>query len=997
MRIDYKNLLTTLACVLFVLQSNAQQQGRLVFNNYSTEHGLTSPEVYCVLQDSKGYMWFGTDQGVSRFDGYQFYNFGRSEGLTSHVIFSMIEDKNQDIWISTMTGEVFIYRDDKLIDYPFNDCILQYNKEFYSVKLLHIDNEGTAYFDLKYVGVLRIDRHGNDQLFTTTHPLTYLIIPLKDAVLATTVYKSNEVRLSPRPVPTDPHYMMPIEYYFADSTRQVISKMEYKYVVHATFLIDTLRQIHLISRQNEYLIIENNNIIASNRENKQINGIYISGTGEIYCAMHNKAGLRKYSDLNALIHNKYTILLPDLFCSMVTFDKDGGLWVTTLEDGIYYCKNPGLQVFDQYSGLSDDYILSLAISGENSFFLGLRNGNIAYFDPSKSICREYKHASLFRQLPFDLRYDTRQKILLTGTSWMDSQLNSYPYKGQLSEKNVDAHVFKFGNSTDQNWMYAINYNALHKIDLNTYIHEILFKENDRNKMYAVHQSKAGKIWIGRQSGLFSYENGELDHCGLDNPVFHNRIEDLEELQDSTLVLGTNGHGLVLVKGSEYYFISKENGMTSDFVNDLHIDQSGDLWVATNTGLNKLRFSEKKYTIEQYTTSTGLPANEIYKIDSNKDKIWVATRKGLVCISGVNYTQNNLIPVITDFVVNGQAANLNQNEINYTDNDIKIEFITINYKQEGRIPYRYRLSHEMPWTITHKPAAEYMALDHGKYKFEVQSQNEHGNWSESSSILFRILPPWWLDYRAWLLIGVIIILSIVIYVRLRIRHIKNEMKIKTEMADLERKAIQAQMNPHFIFNALNSIQSFIIKEDKENATFYLSLFSSLIRKTLEFSGKKDISIEMIRNFLDQYLSLEKLRFENKFDFSITIDPEIDSYETSIPPMLIQPLVENAVVHAFNGVTENGKISIEFKIDKHDFLKVIIKDNGKGITYPIKQSDHLSFGIESIRRRLELLDAGSGLYSLQIESNQNTKGTVAEIKTGIKITKSHVTKTLQSSHH
>jgi hypothetical protein len=941
------------------------------------------------MQDSKGYMWFGTDQGVSRFDGYRFRNFGREEGLTSHVIFTIKEDTDKNIWMSSMTGEVFIYRNEKLIEYPYNDCILRYKRDYYSSKLLHIDQEGTAYFDLKYVGILQIDKHGNTKLYSNPAPLMYLILPMKDAVVASNLYRVREVRLSPVPVPTDPDYYMPIAYYESDSSAKFITSTGYQHGAFSIFLVDTLSQVYLLSLYNQYLVLKGDTILADVKDAAQFNGIKVTKEGEILCAMHKKAGLRKYNSLQDLLSNKYTVLLPDKFCSYVVIDKDGGLWVSTLENGIYYCKNPNLAVFGSNTGLSDEYIISLALAGERKFYLGLRNGNVAYLDLDQSICRELQYSEKFYQLPVDLNYDSIHNCLLTGSAWMDQSLNSTAYRRKDGDINALTKIFKFGNRMSQNYIYAHNYNVLHNIDLTSRRHEILYQEKDRNRIYSIFLSKDSTFWVGKQSGLFIYKAGQMRHCGLEHPVFHSRIEELEELEDSTLVLGTKGYGLVFLKGKSFMFINKIHGLTSDFINDLHKDQDGTLWIATNMGLNRLDFLDGQYALYKYTTSNGLPANEIYKIDSYIENTWIATRKGLVCIPEITPAGSDTQPLITGYYINGQFYNSISKKVKYRDNDIKIEFITLNYNQEGKVPYRYRLRGNMPWTITLQPGAEFMSLGHGTYNFEVQSQNERGIWSNSTVVSFRILPPIYLDFRFWILISFLIILFTYLFIRWRVQRFKESINIRYAMDDLKRKAIQAQMNPHFIFNALNSIQSYVLHEDKFNALHYLNMFSELIRKTLTMSDRKEISLVEVSQYLDQYLSLEKLRFEDKFDYTITIDPSIDSYETYMPPLLIQPLVENAVVHAFEDIKYKGEIKVDFKVNDQGYLEVIVSDNGKGFDIHNIKERHQSFGLDSVRRRLEILDQNKGMYSLNIQSGN---GTVAILKTGIKIIPNHVTENI-----
>ena len=163
-----------------------------------------------------------------------------------------------------------------------------------------------------------------------------------------------------------------------------------------------------------------------------------------------------------------------------------------------------------------------------------------------------------------------------------------------------------------------------------------------------------------------------------------------------------------------------------------------------------------------------------------------------------------------------------------------------------------------------------------------------------------------------------------------------------------------MNPHFIFNCLNSIQNLILKDEKKEVIYYLGLFAKLVRRNLNYSRKNKITLEDDIAVLHSYLEMEKLRFKNAFNYEIIIDEDIQPINIDIPPMLVQPFVENAIVHGISNKNNQGEIKIHYKIYSH-YLQVTISDNGSGIeNQKSKDSNHTSVGMKITLERLRLLD-------------------------------------------
>lgn len=195
--------------------------------------------------------------------------------------------------------------------------------------------------------------------------------------------------------------------------------------------------------------------------------------------------------------------------------------------------------------------------------------------------------------------------------------------------------------------------------------------------------------------------------------------------------------------------------------------------------------------------------------------------------------------------------------------------------------------------------------------------------------------------------------IVVFYRQRLKNVNNKYNLQKRVNQLEQKALSAQMNPHFIFNSLNSIQSFLLYQENEKAEKYLLKFSKLIRSTLTNSRETFISIDQEIDLLKNYVELEQMRFQNKFEFNIKSSSSLS--QTLIPPMLIQPFVENAILHGLAKRPQNGQLDIEFS-KSIDTIVVKISDNGVGLMHEKKSkySTHRSFGTEITKERMAIYE-------------------------------------------
>ena len=954
----------SLFCVFGTLL--AQNNPQPYFRNYTTDQGLPSSEVYCAYQDSKGYMWFGTDNGAARFDGYQFETFDAEDGLTSNVVFDIKEDGRGRIWFGTMTGEAFIWEGDTIMPYPHNHLVLKHREQYSDATLTGLLPDETAYFELKLWGILRIDSFGRDSLISIRYPHGYLMLNVKEFNRTVRV-KVNKVQ--------DAEYKEWInsffnkqfvwaESYIKGKGFEIVTSRKYDQYNHnfnAQFVsADTL----IYHRFGQLFAIKGHNILWQIPFLFSSSEIIVDQRGNIwFCGTNNSSGLRKYQNIQAIKAENFDLYLEKYSISNIFLDTKGGLWVTTLEQGVFYANDLQLLTYDKRFGLNEDYVNAMTVKNENEVFIGNKNGHLYQVDVKKGKIISENLVEMSFPI-FDLFYDhNRNGLWVDGKFWHSDKwkylsiINNgglvYPFQTRRFEKQ---------QITQKGFLIGCNLRGVSYFDLQSGM-TLFITGFDFGRTYSVFESKNGIVWAGNNLGLHQIivEDSLIKKVDIDHPAFHIRIEDIDEFPDSSLVFGTKGMGVIRWKGNKIEQFTKKEGLSSNMIEDVHVDENGVLWVGTLSGLNKVQFSNSSSlpTIRQYKTSNGLPSNEIIEVKSHQDQVWLCTPKGLVKFHEPPIDTIAPNPLIQRVIVNNNLQKLGPPiTLKSHQNNLEFGFLAINYRMNANILYRYRLNKTDFWQHTNNQFVNYPALPSGNYQFEVQAQNEDGYWSISTFFPFIIKPHWTATW--WFRLIGAFILGLIGYgmYKYRMQQLKKANRIKQQIQDLEKSALQAQMNPHFIFNCLNSIQNFILQNDKKKAVEYLARFAKLVRLNLEASVNGFVTLEEEVKLLDHYLALEKERSGQKFDFSIQMSPSIKDLSIEFPPLLIQPFVENAIIHGVSKKNSKGSIHINFS-QRHEQLFVKVIDNGKGYkaTERSVKEKRESLGMCITQQRLKLLDGYS----------------------------------------
>jgi hypothetical protein len=324
------------------------------------------------------------------------------------------------------------------------------------------------------------------------------------------------------------------------------------------------------------------------------------------------------------------------------------------------------------------------------------------------------------------------------------------------------------------------------------------------------------------------------------------------------------------------------------------------------------------------------------------------------------------------------------EFRYTENYVRIGFVGLSFLQFGKVNYSYKLAGlDTSWHLSRNTFIQYPFLPPGSYRFLIKTVRFDGRESpEACLVSFRIHKPLWL--RTWFLLtaGGLFLLTVYGVFVFKLRSVRAKEKQKTEfnnkLVTLEMRALRAQMNPHFIFNAINSIQNHIIRNDKVTAQDYLAKFARLIRNVLENSKAESIPLNQELETLTLYMELEQIRAPGKFRFKIDTDPHIKSYNTLLPPLLLQPFVENSILHGLLPKKGNeGLIQIHVR-EQDGLMTIIIEDNGigrkrAGEIKAGKALTHRSLGLSVTEERISILNRMSeGRTGIRIEDLSDEAG-------------------------
>jgi Histidine kinase/Y_Y_Y domain/Two component regulator propeller len=745
------------------------------------------------------------------------------------------------------------------------------------------------------------------------------------------------------------------------------------------------RRHYLLISNDDYSEVKDSRLVRNGIWNKTkqkttVAQFQLLHDGKIACArIESNPGVYLYKNVEDFINqNPDTLLLKGEPCTSIHFDKNGGTWVTSYKNGIFYRPNQNIALWDKQSGLLDEHVLCLAPDEKGQLYFSDGEQNLYCLNLRDHQTREIDRGAFKGHTIKYLLYDTLENRLVLGSPLLFFEKNKWHVNFIRSSRFVSNRVLA---SRDNLFYWNIgsrgigkHFRSNGKMVLSAILNGTRFK--------SICETPDGRIWVSDMQGLKELvpEKDTMQVVPNRPEPLTRQINQMRTLPDGTLIAGTATGGICIWKENQFFRqITENDGLTLNQVKCFILQADTILWVGTNAGLNKITGWHDGATlrVEPITDAHGLPSNQINQLCIIDDAVWIASGAGLIKYGAKPKALVVAAPFLSHVLMQDKVLKLtgHAHSFSYAENNLDIHFYTLNYAQNGHILYRFRLDERAAWQTTFATHALFSALAPNHYRFEVQSQNEDGVWSASTVFPFTVRPPWWSDWPFRLLMLAALIGAGFAFYQWRTKALKSEFALQNQLSELEQTALRAQMNPHFIANCLNSIQRCVLEKENEAAVSYLARFAKLTRSALEFSGRPQITVAEELIYLQNYIELEKLRFKQKFEFTIKVDDAIEVHKTFLPPTLVQPLVENAIVHGLAQTRVGGLLEIYFTKSEKG-LRVQCLDNGNGLPEGINNLYQEGHALSLIHRRLALLKKTGHNHTFSIQNRQDGhKGTSA----------------------
>jgi len=957
---------------------------------YSTDDGLVQSQVMAMTQDRWGYLWMGTHRGIARFDGRKFEEFGTELGLASTFVSALAEAPQGGIWVGTDNGLSY-YNGHKFTN-------LSWSTAFPSpgIRSLMLDRDSTLWIGTEsgHLGILR------DSLIELA-PLQLDQPGSKGSIDALLTDSKGRV-------------------WIGTSRGLYLAQKTAAKLVQASYLGENT-EIHALTEDptGQIWVGTNSGVVRYDGDVYSHHDLSAADVPDrsVYCLVADERqvwlgtgnGLIRYDGKEWLPLKSGDRSLAYRMASAI-FDSEGNIWFGTDGGG---ARKITEGIFDSY-GMAEDLSSNLAKSFLEDelgrIWISTKDRGINVLDAGKIVAQYTTSNGLGGDDIVTSFEDSKGQFWFTSYNGTLTRYANGQFKAFDREDGLNCNgVFAVSESPNGRLFIGTD-NGIYSFDGNRFKQEYTSEDGlPDNTVYALHFDGKQQLWMGTSAGLAIANSEEVVSFEPDQTIGNNVITLIEDNEGRIWVGSSVGLTCFEENKPSYVRISGASGAHT--VVALVIEDGTFLWVGTENGAYRLDLTKyesgKRNKFAHFTQKDGLPslecnANAAFQ-DSQGD-IWIGTAEGAIYRPAGTVTEDRGrsprvyitgLKALSDEPWTAFGYELNafglptELSLPYTENRAEFTYIGISLRSPQQVEYRFMLEGvDDDWgRPTRQTSVVYSNLDPGSYTFRVSAKRESEPWNltQYATYSFEIEPPFWQTW--WFLLFMLIVLSGIGYsiyynISTRRRRQREQLRLQNaaEKLQLEHQALYAMMNPHFTFNALQSIQFFIHRQDKKAANKFLSSFAKLVRKNLESTKVDFISLGEEVDRLKIYLSLEKMRFPEKFDYEVVVSPDVDLAETQLPPMLLQPFVENSIKHGIMPLDSDGLIEVVITQKDVDYLQILIKDNGIGVEASKRRkanrpNDHVSKGMQITKDRLALFARISRKkYSLDIREVIDDAGTV-----------------------
>ncbi|WP_299710101.1 histidine kinase [uncultured Tenacibaculum sp.] len=946
-------ILITLFCFLFVEIVVAQQPMAI---NLTEKEGLPDKEFYRLLEDDKGFVWLAADKGLYRYDGFKFKQYIHPDQIGLSV-FSVVKDRDNIIWFTNLSNQIFYIKNGKV--HLFKEL-----KEFFRGNVVQIFTHNNAVIFLGSSRLMIFDKNTGKLLFKNNTDRTRFyseVISRGNNIYAFTL-EGHLVRIDSTFTLTDLGKKMT----FAKTRVRGATLRQ----IGDAYLVSTLHR----DKSSKFYILDTDfdkrfSFSKSSIDEKFIVNSLRIFDDEIY--LLTSRGVYVYTLVNQKLKLQRKIFEGTVVSDALK-DSKGNLWLTTLNNGVYVVPNPDLK--SNFNTPESYRIRKMFRGKENEIFL-IGTGNEFYIfntDTNKVTTIEFKNSSeieyLFYEKSRDLYY--LQSV---------ESFNAVRFKNNKVNiiKQHQSHVIKDHFFVNKDTLLIATGITSKLVNLQDVSKPRFDAKTSYGRSYSCYGDKDNKqYYFGTVKGLHVYNDNFIreEIKKEDKSIY---IKDITSSKDTVWALSFKKGIYKIENRAISAQLTCKNGLLSNINSFIKYDSiNNSIWLAGDRGIQKLDLTTNKFN--NLTKNNGVSSYEFLGIEIINGRIYVGTTTELFSFNAqkvFNKTnkENKPLPYFKEIKIDNVAQEFaNTYAISSDVQKIEIAFNTNGFLSKEHTSYQYRLlqnrKEDIPWQeeTSQSNTVVYNKLVQGNYIFQLKAK-EGENTSDVQELRFTVKGVFYTQWWFFLLITISVSSFLWYYFNRKNKQLKEKQKLildkqnkELENIFLKLESLRSQMNPHFIFNALNSIQDYILNNEKKLARTYLVKFSRLIRMYLEHSQKNRITVRDELSALNFYLELEKDRFEDSFSFTINVDENLDQDAVEIPTFLIQPYVENAIKHGLLHRKENRKLKLNFRINEEQkVLECLIEDNGVGRVFSREINNRKafkpkSFSSEANAKRISLLN-------------------------------------------